>query len=374
VNRNPQHSIRVAATSPDPHSYEIIVRAGVFDELPSLVTAAAPAARYAVIVPDDLTASYGRRVSAGLKAANVEVALLEFPAGEASKTRATWAELTDQLLELRYGRDSCIIAVGGGVAGDLAGFVAATYMRGVPLVQVPTTLLAMVDASVGGKTGVDTQTGKNLIGAFHAPRLVVADPLVLTTLPPAQLRAGLAETVKHGAVLDDEYFAWIEANADALLALEPDLLQHLVARSVELKARVVTEDPYEHGIRAALNFGHTVGHALELFSGYALPHGFAVAIGMVIEAAAGEAASITAAGTSARIERLLARLQLPSSTNLVHSGSLSDALRMDKKARRGRPRYALPARIGELARPSAESWTFELPDSIVQRVLEEGRG
>jgi 3-dehydroquinate synthase len=275
------------------------------------------------------------------------------------------------MLELRFGRDSCVIAVGGGVAGDLAGFVAATYMRGVPLVQVPTTLLAMVDASVGGKTGVDTDAGKNLIGAFHAPRLVLADPLVLATLSPTQFRAGMAEAVKHGAILDRKYFEWIEANLDAILALQATPLEELVARSADLKARVVMDDPYEHGERAALNFGHTIGHALELQSGYELPHGFAVAIGMVIEAAAGEAAGITEPGTRMRIAQLLTRVQLPVSPNLVHVGTLLDALRLDKKARRARPHFALPARIGALARPPGDAWTFELPDSILQHVLAE---
>jgi 3-dehydroquinate synthase len=372
--QHPQHRIHVVLTPQPLHTYEIVVRVGVLDELPSWVAAAVPNARYAVIVPDDLASSYGRRVVTGLKKSGLDAALVEFPAGEANKTRATWAALTDRLLELRFGRDSCIIALGGGVAGDLAGFVAATYMRGVPHVQVPTTLLGMVDASIGGKTGVDTAFGKNLVGAFHAPRLVLADPLALTTLPAEQLRAGLAETVKHGAVLDADYFAWIEGNVEPLLALQSGTLAELVARSAELKARVVMDDPYELGARAALNFGHTIGHALELQSGYELPHGHAVAIGMVLESAAGELAGITATGTRARLEQLLAWLQLPVRPDLVHADALLDALRLDKKARRGRPRFALPARIGELARPHGDAWTFELPDTILQRVLAAAAG
>jgi 3-dehydroquinate synthase len=366
--------IHVIVTPQPLHGYDIVVEAGVLDELPERVAAAAPAARYAVIVPDDLAGSYGARVVAALHTSGLDAALLEFPAGEANKTRATWAALTDRLLELRFGRDSCVIAVGGGVAGDLAGFVAATYMRGVPLVQVPTTLLAMVDASVGGKTGVDTDAGKNLIGAFHAPRLVLADPLVLATLPPADFRAGMAEAVKHGAILDRDYFEWIEANVDAVLALQSAPLEELVARSADLKARVVMDDPYEHGARAALNFGHTIGHALELQSDYELRHGHAVAIGMVVEAAAGEAARITEPGTRTRIAQLLARLQLPVSPNLVDAGALLDVLPLDKKARRGRPRFVLPARIGALARPPGDAWTFELPDALLQHALTQATG
>jgi 3-dehydroquinate synthase len=369
-----QHRIHVVVTPQPLHGYEIIVQAGVLNELPARVAAAAPAARYAVIVPDDLAGSYGARVVAALDASGLDAVLIEFPAGEANKTRATWAALTDRLLELRFGRDSCIIALGGGVAGDLAGFVAATYMRGVPLVHVPTTLLAMVDASVGGKTGVDTEAGKNLIGAFHAPRLVLTDPLVLATLPPTEFRAGMAEAVKHGAILDRKYFEWIEANVDAVLALQPAPLEELVARSADLKARVVMDDPYEHGVRAALNFGHTIGHALELQSGYDLPHGYAVAIGMVIESAAGEAAGITEPGTRVRIAQLLTRLQLPVSPSPMHVGVLLDALPLDKKARRARPRFALPARIGALARPPGDAWTFELPHTILQHALAEASG
>jgi 3-dehydroquinate synthase len=359
---------------PRPLSYEIVVRAGVLDELPARVAATVPAARYAVVVPDDLAGTYGRRVAAGLEHAGIDGALVEFPAGEANKTRATWAALTDRLLALHFGRDSCVIAVGGGVAGDLAGFVAATYMRGLPLVHVPTSLLAMVDASIGGKTGVDADVGKNLIGVFHPPRLVLADPLVLGTLPAAQFRAGMAEAVKHGAILDRAYFEWIDAHVDDLLALQPGSLEELVARSADLKAGIVMDDPFEHGARAALNFGHTIGHALELQSGFALPHGHAVAIGMVIESAAGEAAGITEPGTRARIVQLLLRLQLPISPNLVHVAALLESLPLDKKARRARPRFALPARIGTLARPAAVEWTFELPDSVLRRALAEASG
>jgi 3-dehydroquinate synthase len=366
--------IHVVFTPQPLYRHEIVVQTGVLDELPARVAAAAPAARYAVIVPDQLAGSHGRRVMDALASSGLDAALIEFPAGEANKTRATWAALTDRLLELRFGRDSCVIAVGGGVTGDLAGFVAATYMRGISLVHVPTSLLAMVDASIGGKTGVDTGAGKNLVGAFHAPRLVLADPLVLATLPAAEFRAGMAETVKHGAILDDDYFAWIERSVAHLLALQPAALEHLVARSAELKASVVMDDPYEEGARAALNFGHTIGHALELHSGFVLPHGHAVAIGMVIESAAGEAAGITEPGTRARLAALLTRLQLPISTTLVQRPSLLESLRLDKKARGARPRFALPERIGELARPPGNEWTFELPDTILQRALAAASG
>jgi 3-dehydroquinate synthase len=362
-------TVHVTVSAPPARTFDVFVRAGVLDELPARVAAAVPAARYAVIVPDDIARSHGARVVASLNDAGLDAALLEFPAGEVHKTRETWAALSDLMLELRCGRDSCVVAVGGGVCGDLAGFVAATYMRGVPVVQVPTTLLAMVDASVGGKTGVDTDAGKNLIGAFHAPALVLADPLVLRTLPRREFTAGLSEAVKHGAILDAAYFAWIEANVDAILSLDAAALEQLVLRSVQLKADVVMDDPYEHGRRAALNFGHTVAHALELHEDYALLHGHAVAIGMVVEAAAGEADGVTKPGTRSRIAALLERLDLPIGVEVAAPHRVLGAMSLDKKARRARPLFALPARIGEIARAADAGWTCALSEDALKRAL-----
>lgn len=361
--------VRVAAMPALSTGYDVVIGAGVLGELPARVAAAAPAARYAVIAPDRVARLHATRVLDGLHSAGMNAVLLEFPDGEAYKTRDTWADLSDRMLAGGFGRDSCVIALGGGVAGDVAGFVAATYMRGIPVVQVPTTLLAMIDAAVGGKTGVDTAAGKNLLGAFHAPALVLADPLVLATLPPVQLRAGLAEAVKHGAILDAGYFAWLEARAAAVLALEPDALADLVRGSVRLKARIVDEDPHERGPRALLNFGHTIGHALELQAGWSMPHGQAVAIGMVAEAALGAEAGLTEPSVPARIRTLLERLELPVRPQAADVAALLDAIRLDKKARRSRPRFALPATIGTAARTDGDGWTFELPDALIERVL-----
>jgi 3-dehydroquinate synthase len=311
---------------------------------------------------------YGERVVESLRSARLTTDLLTFPAGEANKTRQQWLELSDRMFALGCGRDSCVVALGGGVTGDLAGFVAATYMRGVPLIQAPTTLLAMIDASVGGKTGVDTPSGKNLIGAFHPPRAVLADTRLLDTLPDTELRSGLAEAVKHGAILDADYFDWITAHAHAILEREPAHLGQLVSRSVELKARVVAADPLEHGERAILNFGHTVGHALELHAAYGIPHGFAVAAGMLIEAAAGEAAGITAAGTRDRLQETLGRCRVPASA-AADPAELLPAMRLDKKARGARARFVLLAQIGRTARTAAGEWTHELPESVVNAAL-----
>ena len=283
---------------------------------------------------------------------------LTFPAGERSKTRDTWSRLTDELLRLGFGRDSGIVALGGGVAGDLAGFVAATNMRGVPYVQVPTTLLAMLDASVGGKTGVDTAEGKNLIGAFHPPVAVVADPLALATLPDREYRAGLAEAVKHGLIADREYFEWLERESEALVARDARALRHLVQRSVELKAAVVSEDEREGGRRAILNAGHTVAHALERTTEYRLPHGEAVALGLVAEAALAAGLGLATPEPGARLVALLERLGLPTRiAEPVSAERLLAAMESDKKNRGGVIRFALPRGLGAMG--PGPDWTTE---------------
>ncbi|HUF51542.1 MAG TPA: 3-dehydroquinate synthase [Longimicrobiales bacterium] len=363
---NPDHDrLRVTMPPPAVHDYDVVVRTHALHDARALIERAAPAARYSIIAPDDIAELYAAPLQ---RALGDRAASFTFAAGEANKTRASWSMLTDAMLARGLGRDTCVIAVGGGVAGDLAGFVAATYMRGIPVVQVPTTLLAMVDASVGGKTGVDTRAGKNLVGAFHAPSLVIIDPYVLGTLPVVQLRAGLAEAVKHGAILDDAYFQRIEDESAALLAADATAMEWLIMRSVELKAGIVAQDPYERGIRAILNFGHTIGHAVEAHAQYRLPHGFAVATGMVAEAALGEAAGVTEPGSGRRLEALLERLGLP--VRLPHDAAqLRAYMSVDKKARTAAPRFALLHRIGRAAAAAEGEWTHELPVHVIDDVL-----
>ena len=292
------------------------------------------------------------------------------PAGEAHKTRDSWSRLTDELLYAGCGRDSAVVALGGGVVGDLAGFVAATYMRGIPVVQCPTSLLAMIDASVGGKTGVDTGAGKNLVGAFHAPAAVFADVEMVSTLPLAHRRAGLAEAIKHGVIADEAYFDRIAECIDALLAADPASLVDVVTRSVAIKADVVRLDAREAGRRKTLNFGHTLGHAIEYASGFQLLHGDCVAIGMVLEARVAERLGIAEKGTTERIQQLLRRTGLP----VEYSRSLSAqailaATRLDKKSRAGQLEFALPTRIGAMA-GELTGWGTTVPDDLVREVLE----
>lgn len=366
---------RISVTLPEASSagYEILVGSGLFASLPSILQRFCPAHRYAVVTDDRVAELYALRLTRALHSAGHRVDVFAFSSGEAHKTRETWAAVTDAMLEAEIGRDAAVIAFGGGVPGDLGGFVAATYMRGLPLVQVPTTLLAMIDASVGGKTGVDTPQGKNLVGAFHQPRAVVVDPDLLQTLPDAHLRAGLAEAVKHGAILDEEYLAWIEAHRAELLAGDTETLARLVVRSVEIKADVVSGDEREAGRRKLLNFGHTVGHAVEALSGYALLHGEAVAVGMVEEARIGERMGVTAPGTSARLRKVLSALGLPTSVPIeMDALRVVELTRVDKKARNGRVEYALLETMGAGSPGPHGLWGHPVADELAAEVLAGG--
>lgn len=321
------------------------------------IAAQAPAHVFAVITDDHVSAlPHLEALTTGLRATSGQrVIQRTIPAGEASKTRAHWAELSDWLVAEDCGRDTTVIALGGGVVGDLAGFVAATYMRGIPVVQVPTTLLAMVDAALGGKTGVDTTAGKNLIGAFHHPELVVVDPSVIRTLPPAQVRAGMAEVLKHGAIADSDYFrcaadvaaGLASGTLDPVSWWESSEARDLIARSIEIKSGVVAQDAREHGRRESLNFGHTVAHAVEAALQYTLLHGEAVAMGMVAEAMLGESLGITAPGTGETLERALQAAGLP--TRLppgLSAERVVAAAAHDKKSRAGQLRVAAPQSLG----------------------------
>src|SRR6266581_8979497 len=228
--------LRVALAEQRDASYDIVIGRGLLADLPAFVKAACPASRYVVITDSHVAKLYGEQVMARFQDAKLHVELLEFPAGEWNKTRETWALLSDRMLAAQIGRDSAVIALGGGVGGDVAGFVAATYLRGIPCVQVPTTLLAMIDSSIGGKTGVDVPAGKNLLGAFHQPRLVVADLDVLGSLAPVQIAAGMSEAIKHAVIGDADYFAFLEREQTAIAAKDPHALTWVVQRAVEIKA------------------------------------------------------------------------------------------------------------------------------------------
>lgn len=276
--------------------------------------------------------------------AGKQVESIALPDGEAHKTLATMESILDRLVTTGANRDTTVIALGGGVVGDVAGFAAASYMRGVDFIQVPTTLLAQVDSSVGGKTGVNHPQGKNLIGAFHQPRLVLIDTDTLNTLPDRELHAGLAEVIKHGAICDATYFAWLEASMPALLARDPAALAQAIGRSCEIKAEVVAADEREGGRRATLNFGHTFGHAIEHCLGYGeWLHGEAVAAGMIM------AAKLSGLDTADidRLTRLVAAAGLPVAPPAIAAAQWRAAMGLDKKVQGKRLRFVLLKSLGE---------------------------
>jgi 3-dehydroquinate synthase len=285
------------------------------------------------------------------------------PPGESTKSRDEWSRVTDILMERSAGRDSAIVAIGGGVVGDLAGFVAATYMRGIPFITVPTTLLAMVDASIGGKTAVDTTFGKNLVGAFHQPAAVVADLRCLDTLSDAEFRVGLSEAIKQAVMADHVLFDWMAQRHTDILARDLGVLEELVAASVRLKAAVVEADEREEGRRAHLNLGHTVAHALERSTDYQLSHGEAVSLGLVVEAALAADLGLAPVDIVDRILDVLKLFSLP--TQIGGGPSRAEviaAMRYDKKGTNSQIRFALPAGIGAMAAATAP-WTVALDDS-----------
>jgi 3-dehydroquinate synthase len=350
--------------------YEIKVEHGALADAGTFVRESAPAHRYAIITDSNVGPLYGSIAGESIGVDPRDI--LAIPAGEASKTRGSWGWLTDQLIGRGFGRDSAIVALGGGVIGDLGGFVAATYMRGVPVVQIPTTLLAMIDASIGGKTGVDTVAGKNLVGAFHQPLGVLIDPQLLTTLPLKELRTGFAEALKHGAISDRGYFDLVVRAIPRVLygrGEAGDSLTDLIVGSIEIKGRIVARDEHEGGVRKILNFGHTIGHAIEMLSDYKLAHGEAVSIGMTLESRVAEKAGVARKGVADEIVNALSSAGLPvERPNEMEADRILEVMRADKKKLAGAVRYALPQDIGVMAARNS-GWTVSVSDAIVREVL-----
>jgi 3-dehydroquinate synthase len=355
---------RLAVRSGEGGSYPVVIGAGASQEAPAHLLSR-DVGRCAVVTDSNLEANHARAVAERLGAEGLDAPVVAFPAGEASKTRATKATVEDRLFALGLGRDGAIAAVGGGVVGDLAGFVAATYMRGIPVLQIPTTLLAMADASIGGKTGVDHPEGKNLVGAFHAPIAVLADTDFLATLPARELKIGLAEMVKAGVVADAALFASMEAVAADLARAEPGSVGPALVRAAAVKVGIVSADAQESGLRHVLNFGHTIGHALEKATGWSLTHGEAVSIGMVAESRIAVRLGLLSPEGAMRIESLLSALGLPVRVPAGQdAASILAAASSDKKRRQGRLRLSLPKEIGEMA-SGPEGWTLQVGEEEV---------
>lgn len=331
-------------------SYEIRIGSGVVGEIGAAI--ARRSGSRAVVIGDAAVSGHAAAVTASLKGAGIDTTAVAVPSGEASKSLAEASRLWAALAAQAVDRQTHVVAVGGGVVGDLAGFVAATFARGLPVWQVPTTLVAQVDSAIGGKTGINLEAGKNLVGCFWQPCGVFADITTLATLPDREFTSGLAEVVKYGMILDDEFFAWLEGHAAALVARDPQALVHAVERSAALKARVVAEDEREQtGLRAVLNYGHTFAHALETAAGYGtLLHGEAVSVGMACAARLAEQLGRIGSDIVARQDALLATCQLPRSVPSF-TASTDDLLAImarDKKSIGGRLRFILPDRIGHV--------------------------
>ena len=339
-------SLRVALGE---RSYPIHVGSGILDAT-ALYAPHLPAGSAAVVTNRVVAPLYLPRVKKALEAANARVVEVVLEDGEQAKRWTSLERVFDALLAARCGRDTLIVALGGGVIGDLAGFAAAIYQRGVALLQVPTTLLAQVDSSVGGKTAINHVRAKNMLGAFHQPRAVITDVATLDSLPARELRAGLAEVIKHALALDLRFVEWLEKSIEALLARERSALVHAVRRCCELKAGVVAADERESGVRSLLNFGHTFGHAIEAGTGYgAWLHGEAIAVGMVMAAELSARAGLLAAADVHRVRSLLSRAGLPVAGPALSTERLLELMALDKKVARGRTRFVLLEAIGRAA-------------------------
>ena len=354
-------------------AYPVFVHRGLLSSLAHHAFSSAPAHRYAIIADSTVTVHYEEQIRANFP--ENRTLLLTVPPGEREKSRERWSSLTDALLGWGAGRDTTIIAVGGGVVCDLAGFVAATFMRGIPVIQVPTTLLAMVDASIGGKTGVDTEAGKNLVGAFHNPGAVLIDPDLLQTLPLPVFRSGIAEMIKHGVLASAHYFDSIVNALPGLAGPSPAdsaALPDLIEESIRIKAAIVAADEREGGVRQTLNFGHTIAHAIEQNVGYEMLHGDAVAIGMIVESCIAEWVGIAGNGLATRVREAVVAAGLPALLpTTVDAEALVASTHADKKARGGAVRYALPVRIGAMC--GENNWSVPIGDEIVLEVVSEFR-
>ncbi len=329
------------------HGYDILIARGLRHRLGALLRAQVQGNQMAIVTHAKIDRLYGDTVRRSLTAAGFQTISIRVPSGERYKTLGQVERIYDRLIRHRFERGATLLALGGGVIGDMTGFAAATFLRGVACVQVPTTVVAQVDASIGGKTGVDHPMGKNLIGVFHQPRQVCIDPDVLTTLPRREFVAGLAEVVKYGVIADAAFFEYLEEHAEALLAQRPDVVAHCIARSAAMKAEIVSADEREAGRRKILNYGHTFGHAVETLTGYrAVKHGEAVAIGMVAAARLACDIGLLDAETVTRQTRLLTRLGLPTTLPPLPPAQLIRTLLRDKKVSGGEVYFVLPEKIG----------------------------
>jgi 3-dehydroquinate synthase len=345
-------------------SYSILIQQDLLDSIGGELTKNPFAKRYGIIADAKVAGLFGERLLASLQQSDIEAELITFPQGEESKNLATIAELSSTLARHGFDRKDGLLALGGGVTGDITGFLASCYMRGIPFAQVPTTLLAQVDSSVGGKTGVDIPEGKNLVGAFYQPKAVFVDSKVLQDLPPSELLNGLAEVIKYGVIFDRDFFKFLEMSRKNILDLELQVLEDVIARCCKIKATVVELDEREADLRRILNFGHTIGHAVEAVSGYRLAHGSAVAMGMAAAAELAVLKGILDNKEKERLKSLLTEFGLPVVIPEEYDRiKIQELLRSDKKTIGGRVFFVLPTTIGKVM------ITDEVEADLIAKVL-----
>ncbi len=353
-------------------SYDILIGHDWLEQLGEQVRKRLDPSQVMVVSDETVAGLYAAPALASLRQSGLRLELATFPAGEPSKCLAVYSRLLDAVADAGLDRKSALVALGGGVTGDLGGFVAACYMRGIAYVQVPTTLLSMADSSVGGKTGIDHARGKNLIGAFHQPRLVFVDTATLKTLPTVEFRSGMAEVIKHGVIRDADFFAFLEQSVEPIMRCEQSVMERLVARNCEIKAAVVSADEREAGLRAILNFGHTAAHAIETLTGYeGYRHGEAVSIGMMVAGVVARELCGFSVTDSRRLAELLSEVDLPTTVPdhpALDTQAIVSAMYGDKKAERGALRYVLPSKIGQV------DVVKILDDTVVKRAIDACRG
>lgn len=354
--------------------YNIFIKNGILNEIEKIIENTVDTDSYCVIADSNTGPLFGELIADKLKNKGKRVQYLKFPAGERSKSRSQKAELEDQMFNFELDRKSCCIAVGGGVCGDLAGYIAATFLRGIKFIQVPTTLLAQVDSSVGGKTGIDAPAGKNLIGAFHQPSAVIIDPLTLTGLDSDQYLSGMGEIIKHALLFDKEMIIILENEKDALLNRDPELISRLIANNCKLKAEVVQRDETESGLRKILNLGHTIGHAVETAQNFKIPHGLCVMIGIVLEADLAANIGLIERASLETIRRLIymyyPRDKWPAINDI---GELISIMKKDKKNKDGNINFVFSSGDGSYLKHAGD-FSFAVDEHLIKRSLIESLG
>ncbi len=368
-------TIRVNLEKMENKSYDIVVGRDLFLQIATDLKKMNLANRYVILSDSNVEKNHGKKLLGEMQKQGLDVSLLVFNAGEKSKSRQTKAEIEDMLFEQGYGRDSALIAIGGGVCGDLGGFIAATYMRGIPIVQVATSIVAQADSSVGGKTAIDVPAGKNLIGTFHQPSKVYIDIATLDTLPEMEYRAGMVELVKHGIIADRAFLEFFEKNQNTIMERKgetyTETMIELLEWNCKIKTKVVEEDERENGIRKILNYGHTIGHAIEKMSDFKLKHGECVAIGLITEAKIAHKMNFLPKEDVERQQKIFKGMGLSTLVpKKMETEEILRLIRLDKKARLGKAEFALPATIGEMKKVDGKYGIKVLEETVKQAIKE----